>query len=47
MHLLATLAAQVLQKSLDPIQRYDSVSLLGPKWCIYPEEEFFAEKPLT
>ena len=37
---------KILKKFLEPIQSYEDVPFLGPKWHICPEQFFFLYKPL-
>ena len=40
-YLLALFIVQNLKKFLQPIQSYEDVPFLGPKWPICPEQNFF------
>ena len=45
-YLLALFIVQNLKKFLQRIQSYENVQFLGPKWPIFPNENFFSENLL-
>ena len=46
MYLLALSFCKILQKFLEPIQSYEDMPFLAPKWPICAEQFFFGYKPL-
>ena len=45
-YLLALFIVQNLKKFLQQIQSYEDAPFLGPKWSIFPNENFFSENLL-
>ena len=45
-YLLALFIVQNLKKFWQRIQSYENVQFLGPKWPIFPNENFFSENLL-